>query len=56
MDYIEQHNDNAKAFVWAAKAEEILAKGAHACDTLTPCCAKKLSIKDILIVDIVLVS
>jgi len=34
MDYIEQHNDNPKPFVWTAKAEEILAKVARAWDTL----------------------
>jgi transposase len=34
MDYVEQHNDNPKPFVWTAKAEEILAKVAHAWDTL----------------------
>jgi transposase len=33
-DYIEQHNDNPKTFVWTAKAEEILAKVARAWDTL----------------------
>lgn len=26
MDYIEQHNENPKAFVWSAKVEHILAK------------------------------
>lgn len=34
MDYIDQHNDNPKTFVWTAKAEEILAKVARAWDTL----------------------
>ncbi|HSV98546.1 MAG TPA: IS630 family transposase, partial [Dissulfurispiraceae bacterium] len=34
MDYIAQHNDNPKPFVWTAKAEEILAKVARAWDTL----------------------
>lgn len=34
MDYIEQHNDNPKTFVWTAKADEILAKVARAWDTL----------------------
>lgn len=34
MDYIEQHNDNPKTFVWAAKAEEILGKVARAWDAL----------------------
>lgn len=30
MDYIEHHNQNPKAFVWTAKAEDILAKVARA--------------------------
>jgi transposase len=34
MDYIEQHNDNPKPFVWTAKAEDILAKVARAWDAL----------------------
>jgi transposase len=34
MDYIEQHNDTSKPFVWTAKADEILAKVARAWDTL----------------------
>jgi transposase len=34
MDYIDQHNDNPKSFVWTAKAEDILAKVARAWDTL----------------------
>jgi len=34
MNYIEQHNDNPKTFVWTAKAEEILAQVARAWDTL----------------------
>ena len=34
MDYIAQHNDNPKTFVWTAKAEAILDKVARAWDTL----------------------
>ena len=34
VDYIEQHNDNPKTFVWTAKAEETLDKVARAWDTL----------------------
>ncbi len=34
MDYIENHNDNPKPFVWTAKVEDILAKVARAWDTL----------------------
>lgn len=34
MDYMEQHNDNPKTFVWTAKAEDILDKVARAWDTL----------------------
>jgi len=34
MDYIDQHNDNPKPFVWTAKAEDILAKVARAWDAL----------------------
>jgi transposase len=34
MDYIEQHNDNPKTFVWTAKADAILDKVARAWDTL----------------------
>jgi transposase/transposase-like protein len=34
MDYIQQHNDDPKPFVWTAKAEDILAKVARAWDAL----------------------
>ena len=34
MDYIEQHNENPKPFVWTAKPEDILAKVARAWDAL----------------------
>jgi len=34
MDYIEQHNDNPKPFIWTAKAEDILDKVARAWDAL----------------------
>jgi transposase len=34
MDYIDQHNDDPKTFVWTAKPEEILAKVARAWDSL----------------------
>jgi transposase len=34
MDYIEQHNDDPKTFVWTAKTEDILAKVARAWDAL----------------------
>ena len=34
MDYIDQHNNNPKPFVWTAKAEDILAKVACAWDAL----------------------
>lgn len=34
MNYIDQHNDNPKTFVWTAKAEAILDKVARAWDTL----------------------
>jgi len=34
MDYIDQHNDNPKPFIWTATAEDTLAKVARAWDTL----------------------
>jgi transposase len=34
MDYIEQHNENPKTFVWTAKADEILEKVARAWDAV----------------------
>jgi hypothetical protein len=33
-DYVDQHNENPKPFIWTAKANDILAKVLRAKDTL----------------------